>query len=99
MSCCWGCACSGDFFLPTQQLLELGVERRRDVLALARVGHVGGEEAALRAAVEGAAFELEPIERLPLGELDHGVGELNLAARAALLGSENLEDLRLQDVA
>src|SRR5262249_4107259 len=68
-----------------EQVLEFGAERRPEVVARQPVGDVGGEEADLRAAVEAAALELEPVERLLLGEPDHGVGELDLAARAARL--------------
>src|SRR5215470_19456656 len=60
---------------PPRLLAELGPE----VSARERVGEVGGEEADLGAAVEALAVELQAIERLRLGELDHGVGELDLA--------------------
>ena len=82
-----------------EQLLQRRPECRRDVVARERIGDVGGEEADLRAAVEAAAFELQAVERLLLGEPDHRVGELDLAAGAALLGRQDVEDLRLQDVA
>src|SRR5216684_3707029 len=88
--------------LPTllaQQPLELGPHRRRDVVALERVGDVGGEKADLGAAVEAAPLELQSVERLRLGELDHRVGELDLAAGAALLSGKDIEDFGLQDVA
>ena len=45
------------------------------------------------------AVELHAVELLRFRQPDHGVGELDLAAGAALLGFQNLEDLRLQDVA
>ena len=45
------------------------------------------------------AFELDAVEGLGPGQADHGVGELDLAAGAALLGFQDLEDFRLQDVA
>src|SRR5262245_37789849 len=84
---------------PAQQALELGPHRGRDVAALERIGDVGREKAHLRSAIEAPAVELQAVERLRPGELDHGVGELNLAAGAALLGREDVEDLRLQEVA
>ena len=71
----------------------------RDVGARQRVGDVGGEEADLGAAVEALAFEFQAVERLLLGKLDHRVGELDFAAGAALLRRQDVEDLRLQDVA
>src|SRR5262245_8763588 len=61
-----------------------------------RISHVGGEKADLGAAVEALAVELEAVERLPLGELDHRVGELDLAAGASILRGENPEDFGLQ---
>src|SRR5262249_16001717 len=66
-----------------EYVLELGTEARCDVAALERVGDVGGEKADLRSAIEALALELEPEERLHLGEADHRVGELDLAAGAA----------------
>src|SRR5215831_15198561 len=80
---------------PAQQALELGPHRGCDVAALERIGDVGSEKAHLRSAIEAPAVELQAVERLRPGELDHGVGELNLAAGAAFLGGEDIEDLRL----
>ena len=68
-----------------KQLVELGAKAGRDVRARQRVGHIGGEKADLRAAVEAAAVELQAVERLRARELDHRVGELDFAAGAALL--------------
>src|SRR5260221_4278856 len=82
-----------------EQLLDLGAECRREVGALQRVGDIGGEKADLGAAVETAALELQAVKRLGLGELDHRVGDLDLAAGAALLLLQQREDFRLQDVA
>src|SRR5215475_4674531 len=82
-----------------QQPLRLLAEFGPEIGARERVGEVGGEEADLGAAVKALAVELEPVERLRLGEFDHGVGELDLAAGAAALLGENAKDLRLQDVA
>src|SRR5580704_6457672 len=78
---------------------ELRAHRGRDIVARECVGDVGGKKTNLRAAIEAATRELEPVERLGLGKLDHRIGELNLVAGAALLRSENIEDFRLQDVA
>src|SRR5262245_15466791 len=83
----------------SQQPLRLLAQLRPQVGARRRISHVGGEKADLGAAVEALAVELEAIERLPLGELDHRVGELDLAAGASILRGENPEDLGLQDVA
>src|SRR5215468_9253679 len=84
---------------PLQILLHL----RAQVLAQLGAGHaegdVGAQEAGLRAAVVALAFELHAVEFLLLCEPDHRVGELDLAAGAALLGLQYLEYLRLQDVA
>ena len=88
----------GRYFSPSRPL-ELRAELRRDVGARERVGDIGGEEADLGAAVEAAAFELQAVERLRARERDHGVGELDLAAGAGCLLFQNVEDLRLQDVA
>src|SRR5207245_1314520 len=82
-----------------QQPLRLLAELGSEVCARKRVSKVSGEETDLGAAVEALAIELQPVERLRLGELDHGVGELDLAASAAVLPGEDAEDLRLQDVA
>src|SRR5262249_56161789 len=71
---------------PAHQALELCPHRRRDVAAFERIGDVGRKKTRLRAAVEAPAFEFEAIERLGLGELDHRVGELDLAAGPPLLG-------------
>src|SRR5262245_38178548 len=90
-------SCSAELFL-AQQLAELLAERRRDILAGKRISNVGRKEADLRSAIEAAPLELQAVERLPLGELDHGVGDLNLSAGAALLSFENLEDFRLENV-
>src|ERR1700737_4180457 len=93
-----GFASAQPILLP-QQPLELRAHRRRDVGARERIGDVGGEETSLRAAVEASACELQSVERLRPGELDHGVGELDLAAGAALPGGQKVEDFGLQDVA
>src|ERR1700733_8527428 len=80
-------------------LFDLGAEAGGDVLARQRVGDVGGEEADLGAAVETAALEFQAVEILRARERDHRVGQLNLAAGAAVLFRQQIENLRLQDVA
>src|SRR5438132_1505178 len=87
------------YSLLAQYPLQLRAKLRRNVLAGERIGHIGGEEADLRAAVEALAGELEAAEALRLGEPDHRVGELDLVAGAARLVGQDVEDLRLQDVA
>src|SRR5437660_12932921 len=82
-----------------QQPLDLGSETRRDIVASERVCDVCGEKADLRAAIEGAAFELQAIQGLRLRQSDHRVGDLDFAARTLLLGREDVEDLRLQNIA
>src|SRR5215470_6856028 len=87
-------------FLPfPQQPLRLLAKLRPQVGARERIGHVGGEEADLGAAVEALAFELDAVERLLARKPAHGVGELDLAAGATLLLLQDAEDLGLQDVA
>src|SRR4051812_48927725 len=97
-SSCWACGCSASGPL-AQQPFQLLAERRRDVRTIERIGHIGGQEAKLRAAIIGAAIELVTVERCCFGLRDHRVGKLDLATRAALLIFQNAEDLRLQDVA
>src|SRR3954452_19690890 len=85
-----GKGCRGLLSL-AQQPLRLLAELGAEVCARQRIGEVGGEKADLGAAVEALAIELQSIERLRLGELDHGVGELDLAAGAAALPGEDAE--------
>src|SRR5262245_60477917 len=82
-----------------QILLHLCAQAVAQIGAGHAEGDVGAEEAGLRAAVVALAFELDAVEFLRLRKPDHGVGELDLAAGAALLCLQDLEDLRLQDVA
>src|SRR5512144_1642312 len=83
----------------SQQLLQLGGEGLAEVGALKRVRHVGQQEAELRAAVEAPALIAERIKGLRLDQPDHGVGDLDLAAGAGLLGGEDVEYLGLENVA
>src|SRR6266478_9552186 len=83
----------------SQQRLDLGTQRRGDVVALQRVSDIGGQKTDLAAAIEAAAFEFEPVERLLAGEPDHRIGDLDFPPGAAGLVGENVEDLRLENVA
>src|SRR6266702_8701285 len=84
---------------PLQILLHLLAQAVAQVGAGHAEGDVGAQEARLRAAIVPLALELDAVELLRFGELDHAIGELDLAAGAALLRLQDLEDLRLQDVA
>ena len=86
------------YFSPSSRS-QLLAEFRRDVGALQRIGDIGGEESDLGAAVEAAALEFEAVERLRARQRHHGVGELDFAAGAGRLLFQEVEDLRLQDVA
>src|SRR5258708_4036846 len=82
-----------------QILLHLPAQAVAQVRARHAEGDVGAQEAGLGAAVMPLALELDAVKTLGLGKSDHRIGELDLAAGAALLGLEDLENLRLQDVA
>src|ERR1700716_4560568 len=82
-----------------QILLHLRAQAVAQIGARHGEGDVGAEEAGLGAAIVPFALELDTVEALGLGKLDHGIGELDLAAGAALLGLQDLENLGLQDVA
>jgi len=62
-------------------------------------GDVGAQKTCLRAAIVPLALELHAVEFLLFRKSNHRVGELDLAAGAALLGFQDLEDFRLQNVA
>src|SRR5579871_941680 len=82
-----------------EQRLHLGAQRRGDVVARQSISDIGRQETDLAAAIEAAAFELEPIEWLFAGEPDHRVGDLDLAPGAPALVGQDLENLRLQNIA
>src|SRR6187431_295821 len=82
-----------------QILLHLRPQAVAQIGAGHAVGDVGAQEARLRAAIMPLALELHAVEALRPGEGLHRVGELDLVARATLLGFQDLEDFRLQDVA
>src|SRR5258706_10966180 len=60
---------------------------------------VGAKKTRLRAAIMPLALELDAVEALRFRKADHRIGKLDLAAGAALLRLQDLEDFRLQDVA
>src|SRR3546814_2011729 len=73
------------------RVAEIGpLQRQRDVRL---------EPAGLVAAVEAPSVEAQAVERLPADHPCHAVGELDLAARAAFLARQMLEDLGQQHVA
>src|SRR6266850_135055 len=82
-----------------QILLHLGAQAVAQVIARHGEGDVGAEETGFRAAIVPLALELDAVEALRFRKPDHRIGELDLAAGAALLGFKDLEDFRLQDVA
>src|SRR5262245_45864281 len=63
-----------------QRLAEGGAE----VLAGQAIGDIGGEEADLVAAIIGLAFEFQAEEAVLRHQLDHRVGQLDLAAGAGV---------------
>src|SRR5271157_5586300 len=80
------------------ELAQFLPQARREVAPAEGDSEVGREKAQARAAVVGAPVEAHAVELLRAGELDHAVGQLNLAARPLLDQFEDLEDFRLQDV-
>ena len=83
-----------------QQPLDLGAQRRRDVGALQRIGDVGGEEADLRAAVE-AAGPRTSARRTAASSASLIIASVSWISPPAprFCVAEDVEDLRLQDVA
>src|ERR1700684_1675117 len=84
-------------------LLEIFLHLREQALAQIRARHaegdIGAEKAGLGAAIVPLALEFDTEEALRPGQPDHGIGKLDLTAGAALLGFQDPEDFRLQDVA
>ena len=58
----------------------------REIGARHAEGDVGAEETRFRAAIMPLALEFDAVEALRFRKPDHGVGELDFAAGAALLG-------------
>src|SRR5262249_17019812 len=73
-------------------------ERRTEILAGEAIGDVGGKEAHPVAAIIGLALEFEAEEALLRHQLDHRIGQLDLAAGSRILRGDAIEDLRLQDI-
>src|ERR1700745_4014829 len=73
------------FSSPLQILLHLLAQAVAQVGACHGVGDIGAQEAGLGAAIVPLALDLDAIERLRGAQADHGVGELDLAARTAWL--------------
>src|ERR1700722_6552848 len=90
-----GSAALADKAQPTQFLLEPWCK----VAAVEREREVGGEKPEPGAAVEGPTVESRAMKGLGAGELDHAVGQLNLAARALFDRFEDLKNLRLENIA
>src|SRR5689334_13066033 len=80
-------------------LLQRLTEGRTEVLAGKPVGDIGGKETHAIAAIIGLALEFEAEEAVLSHQLDHRVGQLDLAAGAGVLRGDAVEDLRLQDIA
>ncbi len=81
------------------QCLEPVLDGRTDIRAGKSEGNVGEDEAILGATVESLALEVIAGEILLLGELQHAVRQLDLITRTTLLAFQDMENLRLQDVA
>src|SRR5579871_4196940 len=79
--------------------LHLGAQAVAQFLPRHAEGDVGAQEAGLRSAIMALAAELKAVEFLGFGKPDHRIGKLDLAAGATLLGLQDLEYLRLEDVA
>src|SRR3982074_269488 len=73
--------------LRTQPVAQIGARHGE--------GDVGAKKSGLRAAIVPFADEFHPVKALRFGKPDHGVGELDLAAGAALLFLQDLENFRL----
>src|SRR5271156_721100 len=86
-------------FAGKAQPAEFLLEARSKVAPIEREGEVGGEESEPGAAIIGSSVEADAVKGLGAGKLDHAVGQLNLAPRALLDQLQDLEDLRLEDVA
>src|SRR5512145_2574578 len=80
-------------------LLQRLAEGRAEVVASQSIGDIGGEKPDPVAAIIGLAVEFEAEEAVLRHQLDHRVGQLNLAAGAGMLGGDPVEDLRLQNIA
>src|SRR5882724_8548562 len=88
---------------PSSSLLQILPHHRAQVLtqigARHAEGDIGAEETGLGAAIVPLALEFDAIEALGFLKPDHRIGELDLAAGAVLQRFQDLENLRLQNVA
>src|SRR6266481_8837097 len=88
---------------PSTSLLQILLHHRAQVLAQIGARHaegdIGAEEAGLGAAIVPLALEFDAIEALGFLKPNHRIGELDLAAGAVFQRFQDLEDLRLQNVA
>src|SRR5947209_2824021 len=82
-----------------QQLLQFRTKGWRDVVAGECESDIGGQKTEAGAAIIGDAVEAHAMETLFLGERQHGVGQLYLAAGALFALLEDGENLRLENVA
>src|SRR3954471_23294569 len=90
---------SGDALPFAKEALQFSAKCGCDIGPSQRIGHIGGEEAGLRPAIEPLALEFESIERLLAGQFIHRIGKLDFSSGATLLVGQDPEDLRLEDVA
>src|ERR1700737_4542002 len=88
---------------PSSSLLQILLHLRAQIVAQIGARHaegdIGAEETGLGAAIVPLALEFDAVEVLGFGEPDHPIGKLDLAAGAALLGFQDFENFRLQNVA
>src|SRR5882724_2008666 len=88
---------------PSTSLLQILLHHRAQVLAQIGARHaegdIGAEEAGLGAAIVPLALEFDAIEALGFLKPAHRIGKLDLAAGAVFQRFQDLEDLRLQNVA
>src|SRR3954471_5746815 len=64
---------------------HFGAQTVAQIGALQAESDIGAQEARLRAAIVALALEFHAVERLAFRKPDHAVGQLDLAAGAALL--------------
>src|SRR6266436_5510314 len=78
---------------PSSSLLQILLHLRAQIVAQIGARHaegdIGAEETGLGAAIVPLALEFDAVEALGFGEPDHRIGELDLAAGAALLGFQD----------
>src|SRR5579859_2737098 len=86
-------------WIDSGQRCDHAPELGRDVRTGETEGDVRFEEADLVAAIIALALEAQAVERLAAEELDHGVGQLDLAAGTAAGVLQMAEDRRGQHIA